>query len=318
MSTKAKTWLIIAVAFIFGGILLAGVGVAMGGTLQYSYIFENGRINFAGRSEEFVSDTINVKEFSKLNVISGTIDVIIEKGSDKYTVSYYVPEDMIPAIDEGETLTIDIPRKGFNFFNLNFGYSESPYIKISIPSDDQKKFDISSSTGDISIDRIAFYGDIETSTGDVRLGNAALGNVSVTTSTGEMYLNDINSSEMRLSTSTGETSIADCSIGRIDIQTSTGDITLRNSVLTSFKVDGSTSDVTLVSTTVEDIDIDVSTGECELELIGKASDYSCNISSSTGDITYDNNESKKQYSHTGGKGSITVNTSTGDIDVTFR
>lgn len=319
MSTKAKTWLIIAILFIVGGLLLAGVGTAMGGTWSYSYFFKDGHINFSKNSDNYVSEKKIVSDFSKLNVTAGTVDVIIEKGADECSVFYYVPENMVPTIDDGDTLTIEVPKQTsfFDFFNFNTG--ESPYIKITVPSDDEKKFDISTSTGDVNIVRLSFYGKIGSSTGDITLNTTSLGDVTLSTSTGDMFINGVRSSGVEISTSTGETRISDSVIDKLVSKTSTGDIDIIGSEFNRIQIDGSTSDVTLTSTKVEDIKIDVSTGECELELLGNASDYSCKLNSSTGDIDYDRHEYEKRYSNDGtGKGTISIETSTGDIEVRFR
>ncbi|MCR5323865.1 MAG: DUF4097 domain-containing protein [Lachnospiraceae bacterium] len=317
MKGKTKAWLIIAILFIVCGILLAGVGVAMGGTLSYSYIFENGKLRIKNGSGDFVSDTVTVSEFKKLNITSGTIDVYINKG-DKYSVSYSVPEQFVPKISDGETLNIEISKEQFTVFSFVDMYDENPYITVTVPSSDQKTYDIDASTGDIHIDNVNFRGDIKTSTGDVNVTSANLGNVYIETSTGDLHLTDVVSSEIKTTASTGESHIENCKIDRLTAKTSTGDYNINDSKLDSFKVEGSTSDIKIEGTSVNDVNINVSTGECELELIGKASDYSCRLSSSTGDIKYDGESFEKKYIHDGnGSGSITISTSTGDIKVKF-
>ena len=318
MTGKAKAWVFIAIFFIIGGILLAGIGVAMGGTLSYSYIYENGRLNFNNSTNELVSDSISVAGFSKLNVSVNTVDVHIIEG-DEYTVSYNVPERFIPRISEGDTLTVEVPSQtgfagGFFFINTE----ESPSITITVPASSEKKFDIEASTGDIFIENITFNGDIKSSTGDIKLISGKLGTVYLETSTGDIKLTGIDSPDVSISKSTGEAVIDKCSINKLVAKTSTGDVRIGDSVLDSFKIEGSTSDIALKDVTVNDVKVEIGTGECKLELNGRSSDYSCKLSTSTGDIKYDGDSFEKRYTHDGsGNGSIVVSTSTGDIKVSF-
>ena len=229
MKSKTKAWLIIAVCFIFGGILLAGMGAAMGGTFRYSFFFENGHLNFTKGSDKYVTETKTVSDFEKLVVSADTVDVNIVRDGDKYSVTYYVPEKYIPKISGDKTLNIEVPSANGLFFNfLNFD-NENPYITINIPSDDEFKFDITASTGDIHIDGLKYEGKIETSTGDIHLKGSKLDDLKIKTSTGDMYFEALDGSEIKTETSTGETTVKGCKFKKIDLQTSTGDIRINNS-----------------------------------------------------------------------------------------
>ncbi|MBO4414835.1 MAG: DUF4097 family beta strand repeat protein [Lachnospiraceae bacterium] len=319
MSSKTKTWLVIAIVFIIGGILLAGVGVAMGGTLSYTYVFEDGKLNFSkSASADFVSDTVSVSEFRKLIITSDTIDVNVVKG-DKYTISYSLPESLVPEITGSETLNIHIPSEdGFHVNLFSLYTDDEPYVTVTIPDSSEKEFDIETSTGDISIENVNFNGDIKASTGDIKITSAKLGSTNIETSTGDLQIIDIDSPELKRTASTGQSYFENCRIDKLTLKTRTGDVQIDDSRFDSIKAEGSTSDITINDTSVKDVKIEVSTGECKLEIKGNASDYSCQLKSSTGDIKYDGESFEKSYSHNGsGNGSIIITTSTGDIKVKF-
>ncbi len=319
MKSKAKTWLIIAIVFVIGGIMLAGVGMAMGGTLSYSYVFEDGKLNFSkSASNDFVSDTIAVNEFNKLRIISETIDINIIKG-DKYTVSYNLPESLVPTISGNDTLTIDASsEKGLHVNLFTLYNDDSPYITVTVPGSSEKELDIETSTGDILIDNVDFSGNIKASTGDIKIKSASLGITDIETSTGDLHINDTDAPEIKRTASTGQSNFDNCKIDRLILKTRTGDVKIDDSRLDSLKVEGSTSDITVDDTAVNDVKIEVSTGECKLKIKGKVSDYSCQLKSSTGDIKYDDESYEKNYSTNGnGSGSIVITTSTGDIKVKF-
>ena len=73
MKTKTKVWLTIAVLFIFGGLALAGIGIAFGATPNFTYFYSNGHINFKNGSEDLVYNTVEIDDFSRLTVSSNSL-----------------------------------------------------------------------------------------------------------------------------------------------------------------------------------------------------------------------------------------------------
>ena len=320
MKTTTKTLLIIAILFVIGGMLLAGLGVVMGGTTQFTYGFENGKFKFTEGSNDYVSDTVKVSKFTALNINTDIIDIDISDSGSDYEVYYNVPERFVPVISGTDTLTIEVPdAEGLNVNLFSIGDYDNAKITISIPeSDKDLKFNINSSTGDVTVENVCFNGTVQTSTGDIDISDAKLGDVDLITSTGDISYSRIDCPVLRLTTSTGKSQVSDCTIESMISKTQTGDINISDSKVVSLKTEGSTSDIELDDVETDNVDIKVSTGECELDIRGRASDYSCDLSTSTGEIEYDGNEYEKQFTRDGGSKNIIISTSTGDITVDFN
>ena len=320
MKTKTKVWLTIAVAFIFGGLALAGIGVAFGATTNFSYYFSNGSFHFSKGSQDTVYNTVAIEDFSKLTVSSNVVDIRIVENSDKNCIIYSVPERYVPEITGTDNLVITVPEANVDIFNfLEFNTDESPYILINIhDSGRDREFDINNSTGDIYIENTAFHGNINSSTGDIHINSATCGDLKLETSSGDISMNSTTANELKVQVSTGETYYNDCTFDKMTLRSSTGDVEISSSTVGSVTLNGSTSDFKINDSSVKDIKVDVSTGECKLELNASEDDYSCQLSTSTGDIKYGHNEYEKQYSRDGnGNGSIAIHTSTGDISIRF-
>ncbi|MCR5685096.1 MAG: DUF4097 domain-containing protein [Lachnospiraceae bacterium] len=320
MKSTTKTLLIIAIVFVFGGLLLAGLGHAMGGSTKFTYAFEDGKLNFTKDSNNFVSDTVTVSKFDKLVVNSQIVDIDISDSGTDYQVSYHLPERFVPEISSGDTLSIMVPG-GDDHFHVNlftFDDYENARITISIPrSDSDLVFDLESSTGEITIENVSFNGKLKTSTGDISISDSDLGNLEIITSNGDAEYKKITCPEMKTTASTGESHFDNCEIGTLTGKTQTGDIHIKNSRVKSFNVEGSTSDIELKNVRTDDVNINVSTGECELEIDGSPEDYSCHLVSSTGDIEFGDAEHEKEFTYNGGSKNINIRTSTGDITVDF-
>ena len=299
----SRIWLIIAVLMLVSGIGLAAIGTLNGGTWKMRFDLKDFKVKTAS-DDEYVNKTEIVDEFSTIKVITSTIDINIENG-DKYSVTYYVPEDKIPEITcENGVLTVDTNESNsFSIFDFSFiSDDRNPYITITTPSTEVgNKLDVRSSTGDIKVAGLGFDGNIKTSTGDITVDYISSENIETETSTGEFKLS--NSIVNRKLTS----------------DTSTGDITLNQNTINYFGAEGSTSDIKVLGSEIDKIDIKTSTGEVELELKGSDSYYSFDLHTSTGDIRLGNQEFEKNYKKdfTDDKNYVNVKTSTGDIDIDF-
>ena len=316
----AKIWLIIAAIMMVVGLALAAIGTAKGG----SWRFKIKNFKMVTTDDNYVTDTIKYNDseaFKKIIVDSQTIDINIQKG-DSYSVTYFVPEDSIPEINnKNGVLDINTTEDdGFTFFDFSFLKSDkNPYITITTPYADTTDFKVKSSTGDITVTDLDFEGLLKSSTGDIKIDNGSLGYVDITTSTGNIIVNGITSVSINVDTSTGETKLTNSTVSeKFYVESSTGDIDFINGFVSRFEVSGSTSDVTVNNSKIDSVNIAVSTGEVTLGLIGDESDYSFDLHSSTGDIELNNAEFEKNYKKdTSGSNSIYVKTSTGDIDIDF-
>ena len=317
----AKIWLIIAAIMMVVGIGLAAIGTTKGG----SWRFKIKNFKMVTTDDDYVTKTIDYKDseaFKKIIVDSQTVDINIQKGNN-YSVTYYVPEDSIPEINnKNGVLDINTTEDdGFTFFDFSFLNDEkNSYITITTPYADTTDFKVKTSTGDIAITEINFEGEIKSSTGDIQINNGSLGYVDISTSTGDITVNGIESVSINLNTSTGETKLSNSKVTeKFLVNSSTGDVTMNNDTVNRFEVEGSTSDVTVTNSEINNVKIDVSTGEVALGLKGSDSDYSFDLHTSTGDINLGKDEYEKNFTReNGGSNSVYVHTSTGDIDIDFN
>ena len=316
---STKIWLFVSAILMVGGIGLAAIGFAKGGTWRMRFDFKNFKLHSG--SENFVTKTEKTDSFNKLVVKTDTFDIRVNKGND-HSITYHVPDDRIPVItNENGTLTILAEEEsGLSLFNFGSYGDENPYIEITTPEDTKKEIDIESSTGDITITNLSFEGPITTSTGDINLSQSKMGKMMLHVSTGDIFANNCSIESLNTEASTGEVKISDTTCeGGYTAKTSTGDINIKNSEFSSFTANGSTSDITVENSSINDILIDTSTGDVKLGLKGEESEYSSKITTSTGDIEINGKEYEDNYnSSNSGNKSIAIETSTGDVEISFR
>ena len=306
MKKSSKAWLLIAVVMMLVGVGFASVGTAMGG--RWSMIFDLESFKIISGNKNMISDKVSVdKNFKKIYVQTGTIDVNIKKGNE-FIIEYKTPEYLKPEITTvGNTLSIVTNKKKmFTLFNFNFGKDEQSYINITLTEDmyeDAMEFEFETDTGDLLVDGVNINGQVETSTGDVDLKNLTSTGIKIDGSTSDVTITNctINGS-LKTSLSTGDVIISNSVISEIyESETSTGDIKISDSKITWFKMGGSTSDLTVRTSEMDRVEIETSTGDIRLELdiCGREIDG-------------------KNYESPAAEKKIDIQTSTGDIEIDLR
>ena len=314
---KTKIWFLVALGLIIAGIGFASVGTAMGGVWKMKFNWKDFKVTKA--SEDYIDETKKVEAFTKLNIEASTVDIKVVEGSE-YSVSYHVPDDEIPEIESKNGELRIKTKEASSFFLFNWG-SDDSFITVTIPSGNMNAVDIETSTGDVNVKDVAIYGKIHTSTGDIFLkGCKSDDDLKTETSTGDLEIENCEFRALYTDTSTGDTKIKDSKFGyRYEAKTSTGDIKVNSSEIGSFKADGSTSDITFDKVTVKDVKINTSTGDIKMNLIGSKDDYSIKLETNTGDFKLNGDEfDGDRYESKGGNNEINIETSTGDITISFK
>lgn len=297
MNGKVKIILIIAACMIPAGIIVAMLGVSFGGNPSWSLGFTEGKVAF---STEYVSNTVDIDEFDTLSIETSTADINIVRGS-KYQIEYKTREGKEPVItQENGRLTVKQPSMGFVMFDLGFVQDNNTYT-ITVPEDsDEIALDLKSSTGDVFLDRLKVSGRIVSSSADVQLNDIEGESLDINVSSGDIEGDKVKIGKIRLEGSTSDIEILRLESDDVFCHTSTGDIEINDSAVSNIKCEASTGDVVLA-------------------LNGNESDYSYNISVSTGDITVNSREYNKEYVEERNSGNtIDIKTSTGDVDVNTR
>ncbi|MEE4310872.1 MAG: DUF4097 family beta strand repeat-containing protein [candidate division KSB1 bacterium] len=187
----------------------------------------------------------------------------------------------------------------------------SSNFEIKLPA--QFSVDISTSGGDISIEKLEGKADLSTSGGDIDLKEVG-GEVDARTSGGDIAVIK-SSSEVDVKTSGGDIDIIDV-LGEVNAKTSGGDILIRNN---KAKVSARTSGGDIEMQNVGE-QVEAMTSGGDIEVLGSAGDIE--VSTSGGDLELMNIKGSAKGSTSGGdieasevENGISVKTSGGDIEL---
>lgn len=351
---KALKWILISSAILIavGGIFI-GIGKMFGGVLS-SGLFRIGGKTLS--AEDFRTETIDIDDFTALDVSTSFIDIEIVKG-DRPELEVYVPEVCMPEVSQnGGHLKIKQPNQTMNFqINMNTT-PVSAYYKITVPNDAVLPSSIVATSGDITITNVNVSGDIASTSGDIEIAGidsdnlniaATSGNCDIktckldalklSTTSGFARIDSIDSKEFEYSTTSGGIDSINCNLTTIDSTSTSGDVRYENleaeTVVTestsgNFSIDNSSvKSLSATSTsgefessklTSDNIQIGGTSADIELSLTGKESEYDYTIDSVSGDISLPSLEVEKKYHTNNGKDkTIEVNTTSGDIKIKF-
>ena len=247
-----------------------------------------------------VSDTIELDEFTDLDIDISSYDVTVTTGKS-YSIEFRAQEGREPRISSnGEKLTIKQPSG--SFFDLFSGPGVSDaYYKITIPeSSDEISLTAKSSSASVTLDRIAASVKIKSSSGDVMLNDVEGKIIEIETSSGEAEADKVKAGVFSCGTSSGDIELLRIESDDISCNTASGKIELNNSV-------------------GRNVMCQASSGDVEVELNGSAEGFSIYADSSSGSIKVNGQEAKKEYVKDDGKdGKVAVHTSSGDIEINVQ
>ncbi len=292
MNKTVKIILIIAACLIPIGALITFLGLRAGATKGWSVAF-NGNGNTV--RTDVVDKKVDLDEFDKLQLEISSADVVVTTG-DAFTISYKTREGEEPVVtQESGSLTVKQPSKGFVMFDFGFGEGLDNYV-ITIP--DGKTADLTAhiSSGDLTFDRVGISGSITSSSGDVMLNDVEGDDLTVKTSSGEIYGDKVK-------------------VGKCDFSSSSGDIALLRVNTDAINCITSSGDISLFNSEAGDISCKASSGEISMGLNSAEADHSYDIHTSSGDIVLNGVEYEKNFSKEAGAGKISLETSSGDIDI---
>ena len=290
--------MIIAAIMVVSGICMLVIGLTVGA----SPVISIGNKKTAENKEiKIVSDTVDLDDFDKAKIDLSSIDMIIEKGSD-YKLEYRVYEEDVPKYNvSGDKLTLTQPRNT-SFFMFDFrtvADREKEYYKLTLP-DDLEDLDLVVSSGDITINGINIDGRIDLSSGDINI-------------------NDSEGKDLEITTSSGCITIANAEYKKLRFDVSSGDVKITDSGIDKLKGESSSGYQTFDGLKTDEIDLRASSGDITLTIDGDEDDYSFDIDTSSGDIKVGDKKMEDDYeSGDGKKGSIKIDTSSGNVTVNFK
>ena len=188
----------------------------------------------------------------------------------------------------------------FNSFKLDLYLSKQTIDSLKI----------NSSTGNIDITKDFTFNtvDIDHSTGNVYFKAYVKNEFILTTSTGNIEISNCDiSPNATIQTSTGNVKLTNVTCGKLNISLSTGNTILTNVIASDdFTFDGSTGDLTFDGFDAKNMYISLSTGDVEGTILTSKFFVA---KSSTGNVSVPDTRE-------GGR--CEINTSTGDIEITYK
>ena len=277
MHNGYKTALTVCLILALLGAGLVGVGIALGGKPNFRLDWKN-RTLLAGDAELKTGETAP-EPFTSIEIDVATADIEISVG-DAFSVAYALDEEPVITQENGVFRLKEPPHSGISFIGITSGGSGA-YVRVTVPEGTQ-------------LDSV----DLDTSTGELIVSQVSCKTLTVDLSTGEAHLIAVTADQLTADSSTGSIVLTDCAVKDAKLDVSTGSIeSERLTVTRSLRADASTGDVTL-------------------ELCGRAADFGMNLESGTGDVTVDGKDRDDEFKSSGSI-PLLVETSTGDIDVTF-
>ena len=318
MSKTIKIVLVIAIALIIAGALLAFVAFASSG-------FSAGNLG-AGKFETKTYTPEGALSSVGITVRTSDVDFYLAEDGVLRVECYETEEQphTVTLADGKLTISATDLRKWYEKISV---FSKSPKVKIWLPAGEYEALTLETDTGDV-----VFHGtysflklDVETDTGDVELGGTfadsvriktdtgdvtvtplTAGNVGIKTHTGKVILTDANCADLSVETDTGKVKLTDVRCAAMTVETDTGDVILKNVVGTGdAKIETDTGDVKLYRCDAANYKIKTDTGDIEGTILSEKVFFA---SSRTGDVDVPKTRSG---------GDFDASSSTGDIEITI-
>ena len=256
MKKGLKYCIIICLCLIVAGSVLVGIGILNGGTVSYRVDFQNHKLRTRTyNSEDYIEKTIDVDNFSKLELNVDTTDVEIRKGKN-YQVSYNVPKDEIPSIEvKDQTLTVSSKKNGSSHFStvciLNIGkydVEDLNTIIITVPEDA----------------KISEAG-INVETGDIKVKDIECDTIDITGNNGDIKISNVTSEHAKLSSVSGDISLNNVKLKDYTVTNEYGDLKINNSIGEKAVFDCDSVECELKKLEINDLHMTNQFGEIEME-----------------------------------------------------
>ncbi len=277
-----KVWGIVAFVLIICGLGFAFLGLIISG-------FDFGKLVGDGKSvtnEHEISETVTAIEID-----TSTADISFAKAADgkvKVVCTESEKRQHEVTVQNGTLMIKEkSTKKWFEYIGVFSGFGSKKKIVIYLP---EKKAEGAAR----KLSKETAY---------------EVDSMKIDTSTGDLDLADINvKGELSISVSTGEVKLTNVTADKLTVDSSTGNVVMADTEIRgAMKVDTSTGDVKITASDAKDIMIETSTGDVNCEFL---SEKSVKTDTSTGSVKVPNNSENADP--------CVVDTSTGDITVTFK
>jgi DUF4097 and DUF4098 domain-containing protein YvlB len=323
------------------GILLMGVGYAMGGSTAGFYIDRNGLHTGAGRSRDAADAERLTRNFDRISnlyidVTSARVDIVT--GPYGISIENNSAPEIGYTIDSEGNLRVTQGSVGLRIFG--FYVVRGNRVTVSIPAGSVLgEAVINLSSGNLGVERIDSDDLIvRLSSGNSRINNAAVTNqLTLVSSSGNASLKNIQAAQIEMTLSSGRTDIENVTANSISLRTTSGNANINNCEADSFDIQLSSGTLRgngIVSrqafnarlrsgnTTLDGVfeghtDIRSSSGTVRLTVDGRETDYSRSMSASSGTIRVNGDRHTGSVSRPSAPYSIEINVSSGNVHLDF-
>ncbi|MGD9964356.1 MAG: DUF4097 domain-containing protein [Candidatus Izemoplasmatales bacterium] len=257
-------------------------------------------------SYTFIEKDYQVEDLDSFSFDFSNRSVYVLKSDDEdIHLKYYTHEkDIVNLGISSEELNLKISRKWYyNIISFDF-FANREYFKVYLYLPDTmvvSNLDIQTSNGrvDLDLSNNFDYINLVSSNGRINIKDLTAAKIDVMTSNGDINLENIyTNNEINLSSSNGDIILNNVSANKIDSNTTNGKIDAEN-------------------ITSNNIDLDSSNGRIYLSVTGSKDDYRVSLSTSNGDRVYDGLKVESGTINTSGSKVISLNSSNGDVEVSF-
>lgn len=297
MTTSTKICLIVAASLLALGVILFITAMAIS-QFKFAEVFSTA-------SYETATHDIN-DEFENISINTTTADVTILRSADDsaHVVCFYNKKITYSVAVTDGTLSIEgnDERRWFDHIGI---VSNTPELRVYLPSDEYEALTIDLSTGDVRVEDFSFASiNIELTTGDVECLASSDAELNIHTTTGDIGISGASVASMSLKTNTGDVNVFEISCdGDIHMKSTTGSSVLTNVSCKNLSIESGSGDTKMINVIAsETITVNKNTGDVELEACDAAE---LNIKTTTGDVVGSLLTEKV----------FVTNTTTGDISV---
>lgn len=261
-----------------------------------------------GSGTEVVEESFSGENVETIKIATVSDDIILKVSQDDSILARFSGNNhpkskaKLVAKKSGNTLHIDIKRKGFNFLLINFSPG-SPLLTVYVPKGYAKNLEVRSTSGDITIeDSYARTLDIENVSGNTKIERTASQSLLVKSVSGHINGERIGAGKVDAETASGDITLSGLT-GACNGKSISGEVNLRYTELRApVSVENASGDVVLTLDKEADMSVIFKTLSG-----GFKSDYPLVFEKQSGTKV----EGKSQN----GKFPVRVETATGDFEI---
>ncbi len=302
-------WIVIAGVFALG-IVLAGVGLALGAT-GTAWIDRNGLHLGPRYAEALEVSDLDSESFSNIDVQLVEADVeLIVSDSYGYEFAYHGTREPIVEVN-GDTLrVVENPLEwGFQLFGLWNFWDQDAVLKVYVPED-------------ATFDSVTLH----TASGETVLdgSNIDISQLDCKSASGDVKLSNLSLEWLYLDVASGNVTLKTVVATQADINMISGRLNCTGTEADSLTLNITSGDAFFEGKVVDELRLTMISGGANFELAGSENDYSFNIDRLSGDIRVNGRSVSEDswpsssFNNGNGRGRVDIETTSGSVNINFR